>query len=319
MLRNGLLFVLLGLLILAACQSGVEETAQKGGSLEEWRDKIWRDDGPLSETAKTLNDCTDAIEQSAIACPQREGWRLSRMMEITDFRTDDRYEYQDLDSGGCPDTSPAGKKYQPHDERATFDSQSSKPSSEYQVVCDVQCTWWSCTEIETETWKGTFDGTFSWDHGDACSPGEISMQYEFEFTTRSGLIDSIGNEDSSLNIIATEGTLSGTVEPSQQPNPSMLDCEIVGGSVDNAPIGVDAGTVYGEQRLRVNFKAGTSPSFYLASLQSSGSLEPIDAPELLTFSIDSIDEETITGSWIGDPYASGEFEGTLTLTKTAKP
>ena len=317
--KSAILFMIL--FILVAC-TPAKETAEKGGTLQDWRDRIWQDLGPLSEVAKTLDDCETAIARTAQACPSHQGWRLHSMMEITEFSTDTHYEFQDVQNGGCPDTSPTGEKYQPHDESAKFDSQTSA-SSEYQVLCDTRCVWWECTtKPAAETWKGTFDGTYAWDRGDACSPGAISMQYEFEFTTRGSLADALNNQDTSLNIIATEGMLTGTVEPSRQPNPSMLDCKIFGGSMGGEPIGVDAGTVDGERRLRLTIKAGTRASYYVAYTQIAephyeGKPEPIDAPELLTFQVGTMTENEITGTWMGDPYASGEFKGTVTLTKSS--
>ena len=59
------------------------------------------------------------------------------MMEITDFQTDEHYELQDIKKGGCPATTPTA-------EETNLDSQAGGGKSEYQVVCSVLCSSWSC-------------------------------------------------------------------------------------------------------------------------------------------------------------------------------
>ena len=110
---------------------------EKGGTLKEWKERLQSETGPDSEQSKTAAACDELMKQKTAECSQHGGWRTDYMMEITDFRTDEHYELQDIRNGGCPATSPTG-------DTTYLDSQAKGGKSEYQVVCSVLCSSWSC-------------------------------------------------------------------------------------------------------------------------------------------------------------------------------
>ncbi len=155
---------------------GIENAAEndgnyeKGGTLQEWKERLQSETGPDSEPSKTAAECDLLMKQKTAKCSKQGGWRTDYMMEITDFRTDEHYELQDIRNGGCPATSSTGKEYSYAKTRnvdsANLDSQAEGGRSSYQVVCSVLCSSWSCkvggieslegkveVKQEDETWK----------------------------------------------------------------------------------------------------------------------------------------------------------------------
>ncbi|MBI2655621.1 FecR domain-containing protein, partial [Candidatus Woesearchaeota archaeon] len=110
---------------------------EKGGTLKEWKERLQSETGPDSKQSKTAAECDALMKQKTAECSKHGGWRTDYMMEITDFRTDEHYELQDIRNGGCPPTSPTG-------DTTYLDSQAEAGKSEYQVACSVLCSSWSC-------------------------------------------------------------------------------------------------------------------------------------------------------------------------------
>src|SRR3989344_412494 len=121
---------------------------EKGGTLKEWKERLQSETGPDSEPSKTAAECDLLMKQKTAECSKQGGWRTDYMMEITDFQTDEHYELQDIRNGGCPDTSRTGEEYPYARTRnvdsAILDGQAEAGKSEYQVVCSVLCSSWSC-------------------------------------------------------------------------------------------------------------------------------------------------------------------------------
>ncbi len=111
---------------------------EKGGTLKEWKERLQSETGPDSDESKTAAACEALMKQKTTECSQHGGWRTDYMMEIADFRTDEHYEFQDIMSSGCPNTSVREA------DTTTLDSQAKGGKSEYQVVCSVLCSSWSC-------------------------------------------------------------------------------------------------------------------------------------------------------------------------------
>ncbi|MBI2660525.1 FecR domain-containing protein, partial [Candidatus Woesearchaeota archaeon] len=117
---------------------------EKGGTLKEWKERLQSETGADSKQSKTAAACDALMKQKTAECSKHGGWKTDYMMEITDFRTDEHYEFQDIRNGGCPPTSPTG-------DTTYLDSQAEGGESAYQVVCSVLCSSWSCGEPKAET------------------------------------------------------------------------------------------------------------------------------------------------------------------------
>ncbi|MDP3698897.1 MAG: hypothetical protein Q8R47_04880 [Nanoarchaeota archaeon] len=131
---------------------------EKGGTLKEWKERLQSETGPDSEPSKTAAECDELMKQKTAECSKHGGWRTDYMVEITDFRTDEHYELQDIRDSGCPATSPTGEEYSYAKTRdidtSNLDSQAEGGESSYQVVCSVLCSSWSCgAPIGTEVGK----------------------------------------------------------------------------------------------------------------------------------------------------------------------
>ncbi len=285
------------------------ETTETGGKLAEWKDKILADNGPDSPEYIVAAGCEELMFQSVGECSQYKGWFVSNQMEITDFKTNKRYSFQDVDKGGCPDKKSDGSEWEKHNvNTGSLDSQTEKGSSEYQVVCNVLCVWWNCEEsipsAVQETWTGTFTGnTIEMCH---TASEELSGTYTVQFTVKKKLATALQSDDQSLwvdPVDDSDGTASGTESVTSQSTDS--DCQLVGGSATSIPIWVNAG----KQRF-VIFSQETFNYFMTGKwiFQSSSSggqgasleLEPV-----------SITDSSISGAWT----ATGVRSGTFTLTK----
>src|SRR3989344_4378477 len=103
------------------------ETTETGGNIAEWEDKILSDIGPDSPEYITAVGCEELMSQSIEECSQYQGWFVSNQMEITDFKTDQRYSFQDVDKGGCPDKKSDGSEWEKHNvNTGSLDSQTEK-------------------------------------------------------------------------------------------------------------------------------------------------------------------------------------------------
>ena len=124
---------------------------EKGGTLKEWKERLQRETGSDSEPSKTAAECEALMNQKKAECSKHSGWRTDNQMEITDFQTDEHYEFQDIRVGGCPGTSPTGKEY-PYTKTRDIDasnlnSQAEGGKSSYQVVCSVLCSSWNSCKV----------------------------------------------------------------------------------------------------------------------------------------------------------------------------
>ena len=119
------------------------------GNLEEWQERILTDTGADSEPSKTLAECEAALSDSVTQCSKHTGWRVINVMEITDFKTTNPYSFQELQQGGCSETSEDGTEYPKTAETATKITQSESDTS-YQVACNIVCNWWECIDEPIE-------------------------------------------------------------------------------------------------------------------------------------------------------------------------
>ena len=136
-----------------------QEIMEKGGTLVSWNQTILQATGPASEESKTLNECNALMGQKIIECSQRPAWSVVNAMEITDFRTNQHYEFQDVKRQDCPGALPTDNPSKVHVDTAFLDAQTdSTRSSSFQVVCSITCNWWECDESVnlTGVWEGTY-------------------------------------------------------------------------------------------------------------------------------------------------------------------
>ena len=313
--------LLLAIIVISGCTTPQRETTETGGALEEWKDKIQKDTGPDSPESNALNDCDEAMSQKADECSQHEGWSVINAMEITDFDTDEPYSFQDVLEGGCPRKSPCGKEYPVHVERETMDHQSGG-GSDYQIVCNILCVWWTCEETDTttaaeksETWAGQF-ATDRFVCGDSTEgySGELTGNFMATFTVPRSLVDALEKELGNIDQWETSGSWEGSESVAQQclsyGNPSK-EYEAVEGSVSGVPIEVAARQYQGVIYLQA--KSGTEGVLFPGqwrgigdriSVGSGGSISSIQ------LELTSISDSTMTGEFDLNPGT-----GTFTLTK----
>ena len=136
-----------------------EETTEKGGPLQDWQETISQATGSGSEESKTVAECKSLMDQKVAECSKHPGWSVVNAMEITDFRTDKHYEFQDVKRQDCPTPKDADVLPEKiHVDTAFLDAQTDNTrASSYQVVCSVNCQWWECEENDLSgTWEGTY-------------------------------------------------------------------------------------------------------------------------------------------------------------------
>lgn len=228
---------ILSLLILASCKASnqvqtsqitakalteiQQETLEKGGVLQEWKEKIQKATGSNTEESKTAAECEALMKQKVEECSKHEGWSVNNAMEITEFATDEHYEFQDVKRQDCPGEAP-GTTHTVHAETAFLDAQTdNKKASSYQVICSIGCNWWDCEEDLTGTWKGIYseisDATYCKFKETGTKIFEIRQSGKsFRGTTEySGASTVIGGEHCEGWVESNKGTISGEISENQ--------------------------------------------------------------------------------------------------------
>ncbi len=139
--RNILMLIII-LIIISGCNqtaSVPSETTETGGTFGEWKEKI--QDNP--EALLKADECKKLIDNTAISCKQHEGFTVNNIMEITDFKADEPYSFQETIKGGCDSALAVSEKHEP---KATTIHYGTEGSSSYQVVCSSVCVWWQCKD-----------------------------------------------------------------------------------------------------------------------------------------------------------------------------
>ncbi|MBI4017290.1 MAG: hypothetical protein HY363_06385 [Candidatus Aenigmarchaeota archaeon] len=134
-----------------------EETTEKGGPLQDWQETISQTTGSESEESKTVAECASLMSQKVAECSKHPAWSVVNAMEITDFRTDKHYEFQDVKRQDCSTIEDVLPE-KIHVDTSFLDAQTDNTRvSSYQVVCSVNCQWWECDENDLSgTWEGTY-------------------------------------------------------------------------------------------------------------------------------------------------------------------
>lgn len=196
-----------------------EESYERGGTLKEWQEKLLTATSADSEQSKTAAQCAALMKEKAAACIKHDGWSIDNMVEITDFSTDQHYEFQEVKRQNCPGMLDTDKPpYKVHVDKASFDSQSDNTAtSSYQVVCEIDCQWWDCEIDLTGTWSGTYseisDATLCQYKETGTQTFEITQDdSSFSGTTKfSGKSVVTGGEHCEGGSYSDTGKLSGTI------------------------------------------------------------------------------------------------------------
>ncbi|MBI1969008.1 hypothetical protein HYS49_03795 [Candidatus Woesearchaeota archaeon] len=236
-----------------ATQPVTEETTEAGGTLAEWKERLAKEAG--SEEAKTLQECSAALEQLAETCSahqaENEGWRVVNSIEITDPALQ-QYNFSEIKQAGCPDYSPDGEAYDyPHTvETKTQVSQRERAGSSYVVGCNLICTWWECPveddgqiiePPQSETWSGTITAALE-DVQYACKNAEVALDYTITLNSPVSVVAALQGEQeitlwSDPSYEDTSGSIAGTAEIIvQPPRESVIYCELEGGSSAAVPL-----------------------------------------------------------------------------------
>ncbi|MBS3139329.1 DUF4190 domain-containing protein [Candidatus Woesearchaeota archaeon] len=214
------------------------------GNLQEWKERIQKDTGADSESSKILVQCEAALRNTVTRCSTHSGWSVVNVMEVTDFKTQNPYTFQEVRRDGCPEKSPEGKEYTKTAETATIITGS---DTSYQVACNVVCNWWECSEdkiiepAEPETWSGTISAEFE-DLGASCSDGSASIEYELTMNSPVSLVSALNGEQeitlwSEPGYKHTSGTISGIANVDiQPPKTGVIYCELEGGKSEAVQI-----------------------------------------------------------------------------------
>jgi hypothetical protein len=196
-----------------------QETVEKGGTLQEWKQFLLKATGPDSEESRTAAECEALMVKKAAECSQHQGWSVDNAMEITDFNTDQHYEFHDVRRQDCPGASPTDKPPSTtHVDTAFLDAQTDNTrTSSYQVVCSIGCNWWDCGTDLTGTWEGGYRETSS----DAYCKYQEEGTKTFKITMKDaafsgtaeyqGVSTIRGGEHCEGGTYSNKGTLSGTI------------------------------------------------------------------------------------------------------------
>lgn len=143
--------VLLGILIIAILLCGVIGR-QKSNSLEEWQKKITKLTGSDSVESRTLSECAEGMKSKIEECSKNEGWMVDNQLSITDFKTKENYEIEDIKQGGCKGLGPNDTRPFTVDSKF-LDAQSESNATSFQIVCKIACYSWPC-EKTSKTGNG---------------------------------------------------------------------------------------------------------------------------------------------------------------------
>ncbi len=324
MAKWGVLIVFV-LFIISACSS--KDTTETG-NLDEWKTKILQDTD--SEASKTLAECEAALSNSVTTCSDHDGWRVVNVMEITDFKTDNPYNFQDLQGDGCPETPPITA------ETATIITGS---DSSYQVACNIVCNWWECTEktddptdntggtdklTGPETWTGTITAQYE-DFGDSCTGAVVSIEYQLTLNSPVSLVSALNGQQeitlwSEPGYKETSGTIQGTTTVDiQPPRDGVIYCELEDGESEDVPITFFA-TGGEDQKIQLSEPPGSNQNirtprfghkyYYHEEVGLTEDSPLVGFPPIL-------DPESITDTEItGSLRAGFSYEGTFELRKS---
>lgn len=233
-----LILAIVIVIFISSCSNN-KETTETGGTLKEWKELMIKDIGQDSEPVKTAEKCEAALNKNKADCSQYPGWRINNIMEITDFKTNEPYNFQDTINGGCSEKDPKQTI------TGNFDSQSEKTDSSYQVVCSFVCVWWECEEsknkLKAEAWSGEITAKLE-DLDASCSDGEVSLSYTFTLNSPVSLVSALkGTQEITLwsepGYKETSGTIKGTAVINNQPSKdNVIYCELEGGQSEEVPI-----------------------------------------------------------------------------------
>ncbi|MBI4148163.1 hypothetical protein HY490_02630 [Candidatus Woesearchaeota archaeon] len=197
-----------------------QETSESGGTLSEWKETMLTATGAESEESKTTAQCESLMAKKIEECSKHQGWSVDNAMEITDFKTNKHYEFQDVKRQDCPGTSPTDKPpYTIHTDTAFLDAQSDNTrATSYQVVCSINCNWWDCTSDLSGVWEGDYTELSGSSFCKFKEVGSkkfiISMKDDKSFsgsTQYSGRTSVTGGQHCEGGANSGTGTLSGTV------------------------------------------------------------------------------------------------------------
>ena len=200
-----------------------QETMEKGGTLQEWKGRLQQETGQSSEESQTAAACEALMAKKIEECSKHPGWSVDNAMEITDFKTGQHYEFQDVKRQDCPGTSPTDPPPETiHVDTAFLDAQTDRTkSSSYQVVCSIGCNWWDCGTDLTGTWEGSYSETSSDAYCKYKESGtkicKITMKDDaFSGTAEySGVSTITGGANCQGGTSSNTGTIEGTVSGKQ--------------------------------------------------------------------------------------------------------
>lgn len=120
-------------------------------TLEDWQVKIMDLTGSDSVESITLAECADGMQEKIEECSQKEGWKVDNQISITNFKTNENYELQDIREGGCPGLREKDDLRPFTVDSKFLDTQSERNATSFQIVCNIACYSWPCEKPETPT------------------------------------------------------------------------------------------------------------------------------------------------------------------------
>jgi len=92
-------------------------------------------------------ECAQGMASKIEECSKNEGWKVDNQLSITDFKTNENYEVQDIKQGGCEGLGENDPRPFTSDSKF-LDTQSGGKETEFQVVCNIACYSWPCKKTE---------------------------------------------------------------------------------------------------------------------------------------------------------------------------
>ena len=152
-------------------------------------------------------------------------------------------------------------------------------------------------EIIMETWTGTFGGKY--EQHSHCVDGEFTYTFSFSFEYPGSLVRVLRGEIEQPREEGLGFTTRGTISASAVPTKNIQtrakfypDCRLIGGSYENAPLGVDA---Y-EGGLRMYTTDDTIDIVPTSYIYFTENTELTDYGNLI-FEIEEITDTTASGTW----------------------